>query len=99
MPLQLSFGMFMSIFQIHEIGSHCNKTYVMHFLFDLLRINTFTCYEKYLLILRRRRTSETWYFNPGAANWQHARSIPSAACLSPPEDEQVMLETCRGINS
>jgi hypothetical protein len=24
-----------------------------------------------------------------------ARSIPSAACLAPPEDEKVMLETCR----
>jgi hypothetical protein len=23
-------------------------------------------------------------------------NIPSAACLAPPEDEQVMLETCRG---
>jgi hypothetical protein len=29
----------------------------------------------------------------------YARSIPSAACGAPSEDEQVMLETCRGINS
>jgi hypothetical protein len=28
---------------------------------------------------------------PGAA-----RSRPSAVCVAPPEDEQVMLETCRG---
>jgi hypothetical protein len=27
---------------------------------------------------------------------EHARNIPSAVCLAPPEDEQVMLETCRG---
>jgi hypothetical protein len=33
---------------------------------------------------------------PGAASWQHARNIPSAVCVAPPEDEQVMLETCRG---
>jgi hypothetical protein len=27
---------------------------------------------------------------------QHARSIASATCAAPPEDQQVMLETCRG---
>jgi hypothetical protein len=27
----------------------------------------------------------------------HARSIPNAVCEAPPEDEQVMLETCRGL--
>jgi hypothetical protein len=27
---------------------------------------------------------------------QHTRNIPSAACVGPPEDEQVMLEKCRG---
>jgi hypothetical protein len=26
----------------------------------------------------------------------YARIIPSAVCVEPPEDEQVMLETCRG---
>jgi hypothetical protein len=26
----------------------------------------------------------------------YARSVPSAVCTVPPEDEQVMLETCRG---
>jgi hypothetical protein len=26
----------------------------------------------------------------------HARTIPTVACVAPPEDEQVMLETCRG---
>jgi hypothetical protein len=26
----------------------------------------------------------------------YARNIPNAACEAPPEDEQVMLETCRG---
>jgi hypothetical protein len=25
-----------------------------------------------------------------------ARSIPNAVCVSPPEDEQVMIGTCRG---
>jgi uncharacterized protein YpmS len=27
---------------------------------------------------------------------KHARTIPSAVCVVPPEDEHVMLETCRG---
>jgi hypothetical protein len=26
----------------------------------------------------------------------YPRSIPNAVCAGPPEDEQVMLETCRG---
>jgi hypothetical protein len=26
----------------------------------------------------------------------NARNIPRAVCEAPPEDEQVMLETCRG---
>jgi hypothetical protein len=26
----------------------------------------------------------------------YARNIPSSVCVKPPEDEQVMLETCRG---
>jgi hypothetical protein len=27
---------------------------------------------------------------------EHIRNIPSAVGMAPPEDEQVMLETCRG---
>jgi hypothetical protein len=26
----------------------------------------------------------------------YARNIPSAVCVAPPEDKQVMLETCTG---
>jgi hypothetical protein len=33
----------------------------MHVLFSLLRIRACTCFEHYLLILRRRYTSGTWY--------------------------------------
>jgi hypothetical protein len=74
-----------------------NETNVMHFLFNLLRINVSTCFKHYLLILRRRCTSRTWcivcvLFSVGC-------SCPSAAYLAPPEVEQVMLETCRDINS
>jgi hypothetical protein len=31
-----------------------------------------------------------------AAYRQHARNIPAAVCAANPEDEQVVLETCRG---
>jgi hypothetical protein len=27
---------------------------------------------------------------------KHTYNIPSAVCVAPPQDEQVMLETCRG---
>jgi hypothetical protein len=64
-----------------------------------------TCFERYLLILRKRYTSGTWYTacvlcQLAAAGSscsqliQHARNIPSAVYVAPPEDEQVMHETC-----
>jgi hypothetical protein len=65
-----------------ELIPQCSETKVMHFLFSLLRIAS-TCFELYLLILRRHYTSCSWYiacvlchlaapglkfhFNPGAA--------------------------------
>jgi hypothetical protein len=27
---------------------------------------------------------------------EYARNIPNVACIAPPEDQQVTLETCRG---
>jgi hypothetical protein len=38
-----------------------NETNVMHFLFNLLRLNALKCFEHYLLILRRRYTNGNWY--------------------------------------
>jgi hypothetical protein len=38
-----------------------------------------------------------FHSSPGSRQLtQHACNMPSAACVAPPEDEQVMLETCRG---
>jgi hypothetical protein len=37
-----------------------NKTNVMHFSFNLLRIKVSTSFEHYLLILRRRSTNGIW---------------------------------------
>jgi hypothetical protein len=72
-----------------------------------------TCFEHYLLILRRCWTNGTWYIacvlcqlavsrlqfhcnRATALQLTYTRNIPSVMCAAPPEDEQVMLETCRG---
>jgi hypothetical protein len=38
----------------------------------------------------------SWLWRATAKLTLYARNIPSAVCSGPPEDEQVMLETCRG---
>jgi hypothetical protein len=45
-------------------------------------------------------TNGTWYIAcVSLQSWHrqltHARTIPSAVCIVPTEDEQVMIETCR----
>jgi hypothetical protein len=65
-----------------------------------------TCFQHYLLILRRRCTNGTWYIAwvlcqlaTSGLEWNarmHARNIPSAVCVASPEDEQEMLETYTG---
>jgi hypothetical protein len=69
-----------------------------------------TCFKHYLLIFRRRCINNDWYIesyyvgwllpglefnsNPGSSQPTYfALNIPIAAPL---EDEQVVLETCRG---
>jgi hypothetical protein len=32
-----------------------------------------------------------------AANIHNTHNIPSTVCVSPPEDEQVLLKTCIGL--
>jgi hypothetical protein len=60
----------------------------MHFLFSLLGIKGLNMFRALLAhpqeALRKRHLV------------LYARSIPNAVCRAPPEDEQVMLETCRG---
>jgi hypothetical protein len=71
-----------------------------------------------LAIFRRRYTNGTWYTScvlcqlvvsglewnshPDTANWQHARTIPSAVCVAPSQNEQVISLVVRkmpGYNS
>jgi hypothetical protein len=70
-----------------------------------------TCFEHYLLILRGRCTMALGILRAYNVSWLchtvklqlwysqlmlYACSIPSAICEAPSEDEQVLLETCRG---
>jgi hypothetical protein len=81
-----------------------NETNVMHFSFNLLRIEGFlhvssiTCSssegppQTALGILRAYNVS----LQSGHSQLTlYARNIPSAVCVASPEDEQVMLETCK----
>jgi hypothetical protein len=68
-----------------------------HFLFNLLRIKGLYMFRALLAHAQEalhkrhfihcvRRSSQLTY----------ARNIPSAVCVTPPKDEQIMLETFRG---
>jgi hypothetical protein len=59
----------------------------MHFLFGLLGIIGLYMFRTLLAHPQEALHSGSWYV---------ARSIPSAACETPLEDEQVNLETCSG---
>jgi hypothetical protein len=84
----------------------------MHFSFSLLGIKASTSFDHYLLILRSCLTNGIWYIAcicqlaVAWLQWKlqpchsqltlYTRNIPNAICVAPPEDERVMLETCRG---
>jgi hypothetical protein len=82
-----------------------SETSVMHILFSLLRTKGLYMFWALLAhpreVLRKRhlvycvRVMSVGCTRIGV-ELQHARSIPSAVCVAPPKDEQVMLETRRG---
>jgi hypothetical protein len=61
-----------------------------------------SCFEHYLFILRSRCTNGIGILRAYSVSWLwhqlalYTRNIQSAVCVAPPEDEQAMLETCRG---
>jgi hypothetical protein len=83
------------------------ETNVVHFLFSLLRIKGLYMFRPLLTHPQEVLHSSTWYnacmlcqlAAPGLKwNWhKHKCNIPSVTFSAPPEDEQVMLETCRGL--
>jgi hypothetical protein len=90
----------------------------MHFLYSVYyELTASTCFEHYLLILRRLSKKNNWYIAcvlcllaatrvevelqvhsklASSQQTQHARNMPIAVCVAPPEAELVVLETCRG---
>jgi hypothetical protein len=83
-----------------------SETNVMHFSFSLLRIKGLYMFRALLAHpqegLHKRhwvycvRVMSVGYTRIGVELTSHTCNIPSAACEEPPEDEQLMLETCRG---
>jgi hypothetical protein len=76
-----------------------SETNVMHFLFTLLRINGLYMFRALLA-----HPQEAWHKRHlvycgrvmSVGCYQDLSGTePSAACATPSEDEQVMLETCR----
>jgi hypothetical protein len=79
-----------------------NETNMMHFSFSLLRIKGLYVFRALLShpqeALHKRHSVYCVKLQPCHSQLTlYARSIPNAVCVSPPEDEQVMLETCRGL--
>jgi hypothetical protein len=82
-----------------------NETSVMHFSFNLLRIKSLYMFRALLAHpqepLHKRHLVYCVHMSAGCAGLvavklTYARNIPNAFCVTPPEDEQVMLEICRG---
>jgi hypothetical protein len=71
-------------------------TNVMYLLFNLLNINGLYMFRALLahsiFLLVPPDSLQSWCSQLKL----HARNITSAVCVAPFEDEQVMLETCRG---
>jgi hypothetical protein len=75
----------------------------MHFLFSLLIIKALYMFQTLVAYLQEAPHNDIWYTvcvvcqlaEPGAANWHNTHNTPIVVCEAPPEDEQVMLETCR----
>jgi hypothetical protein len=90
--------------------SQYSETNVMQILLNLLRIKDLYMFQALLAhpqeVLNKRhlvycgRVMSVGCTRIGVERCSqltyHARNIPSVACVVPPEDEQVMLETCRG---
>jgi hypothetical protein len=76
------------------LGFQYSKTNVMHFLFNLLRINSLCLFRALLAHLQEALHKQQLVY---------CVRIMSAGCYQgwsgtavPPEDEQVVFETCRG---
>jgi hypothetical protein len=70
-----------------------NETNVMQFSFDLWRIKGLYMFRALIA-----HPQEVAALQPCHSQLTlYARNIPNAVCVAPPDDEQVKLETCRGL--
>jgi hypothetical protein len=84
-----------------------NETNVMHFLFGVLRIKGLYTFRALLahpqeVLHKRQLVGCVRIMSAGCSqSWNGAEhsNIPTVVCGAPPADEQVMLETCRGLYS
>jgi hypothetical protein len=81
------------------IAYRYNETNVMHFSFSLLGIKSLYMFRALLAhlqeALHKRHFVYCMHIMPVGCGTV-AVSLPTAICAVPPEDEQVMLETCTG---
>jgi hypothetical protein len=92
-----------STFIFKKVFHQYNETKVMHFLFNVLRINGLYMFRALLAhsqeVLHKQHLVYCFrIMSVGCGTIAvNARSIPNAVCTVPPEYEQVMLERCRGL--
>jgi hypothetical protein len=89
--VSLPLNVFLSVH--HSISVWWNQRDAL-FIQSYWELRASTCFEHYLLILRRRyNETASWHSQLKS----YARNKSSGVCVAPSEDEQVMLETCRGL--
>jgi hypothetical protein len=73
---------------------------MMYFLYSVYcGLTASTCFDHYLLIFRRCCINNSWYIASVSCHLAAtlvASNIPIIVYAAPPEDEQVVLETCKG---
>jgi hypothetical protein len=69
----------------------------MTILLNLLRFKGLCMFRALLAHPQEALQNGTWYIECTLCQLAalHALNIPSAVCVAPPEDEQVIIETCR----
>jgi hypothetical protein len=68
----------------------------MHFLFSVYyELTASTCFEHYLLIIRKHCIDKNWYILCVLCRLSVTK-VAAVVYVVPPDDEQIVLETCRG---
>jgi hypothetical protein len=103
----IQYSWFYILLTVHHSVYQYNETNVMNFSFNLLRIKSLYMFRALLAhpqetLHKRHLVYCVHVISVGCGTIAvsqltlNARNIPSAVCEAPPEDEKVMIETCRG---